>query len=660
MTGVRVPRTCTPVSGQRGSDRREAGSPARAEASRPLSAHRADSAYVLLGDPGAGKSTAFRCEYEALGDERAHLTTARDFRTLAPRTGWRDKTLFIDGLDEVRAGSPDARTPFDAIRARLDALGRPRFRLSCRAADWLGANDRRHLESVSPDNRVTVLVLDPLTSDDALRILDGGDGPSDAASFIESARDRGLDAMLANPQSLVMLAAAVGTGGEWPTSRTETFKRACRSMAEETNEEHAIAFEDWHVPPDVLVDAAGRLCAGLLLADCDGYALRQVASDVRYPLLDGCVAEPEGSPESAVGGASTRPGGTRRLLRRALGTRLFTSPHEERYSPVHRHVAEFLAARYVAWLIEAGLPARRVLALIAGGDGTIVTALRGFSGWLAALCGCSRVRRELIDRDPVGVALYGDAAGFSPDDKRRLLQAVHRDASRLVPSSSGVRSFVTSDLEPALRQILGDPDRGREQQSFVYFVLRSAAGPLPGVSELLLEVVRDDGRYPDVRATALQAFIRTVPGGQDREPALVVLLDEVRRGIVPDPDGELRQTLLSHLYPDSLPASRVLDYLTEGPGRTSFWHSLPERATDTDVAVLLDHLARRLDAPDPAAAGAGREVTDPALAGLNTLDLLARGLEAHGDALDAGRPLGLARRGLGFPAVRRKPGVARR
>ena len=295
MTGARVPRTCTPVSGQRGSDRRKAGAPARAEASRPLSAHRDDSAYVLLGDPGAGKSTAFRCEYEALGGERAHLIAARDFPTLAPaaRREWRDKTLFIDGLDEVRAGSPDARTPFDAIRARLDVLGRPRFRLSCRAADWLGSNDRRHLEAVSPGNRVTVLALDPLTSDDALRILDGRDGPSDAAAFIESARDRGLDAMLANPQSLVMLADAVGAGGEWPTSRTETFERACRSMAEEMNEEHAIAFEDWHVRPDVLVNAAGRLCAGLLLADCDGYALRRPASDARYPLLDCCVAEPE-------------------------------------------------------------------------------------------------------------------------------------------------------------------------------------------------------------------------------------------------------------------------------------------------------------------------------------------------------------------------------
>ena len=302
-------------------------------------------------------------------------------------------------------------------------------------------------------------------------------------------------------------------------------------------------------------------------------------------------------------------------------------------------MAEFLAARHVARLIEAGLPSRRVLALIAGGDGTVVTALRGFSGWLAALCGCSRLRRELIDRDPVGVALYGDARGLPTDDKRRLLETVHRDVPSLVdfPSSSGSRSFVTSGLEPALREILTDPDRGREQQSFVHFVLRAAAAPLPGVSEPLLDVVRDDGRYPAVRAAALAAFIRTAPGGRDGEAALVVLLDEVHRGIVSDPDGELRQTLLLHLFPDSVPASRVLDYLTEGGDRKRFWYFLPERATDADVAVLLDRLADRRGTREPAAPGADADAMDPHRTGLNTIELLARGLEAGGDALDARR-----------------------
>ena len=131
---------------------------------QPLEAFRSAAAYVLLGDPGSGKTTVFQTECGALG-ENACLITARNFLTLDMNSHpeWRGKTLFIDGLDEIRAGAPDARTPFDEIRRRLDELDRPRFRLSCREADWLGDNDRRHLASVSQDSQVTVLRLNPLT-----------------------------------------------------------------------------------------------------------------------------------------------------------------------------------------------------------------------------------------------------------------------------------------------------------------------------------------------------------------------------------------------------------------------------------------------------------------------------------------------------------------
>ena len=645
-----VPRTCTPVPDEGPPEHGNAGAPAREERSRRLEDFRDVSAYVLLGDPGAGKSTAFRCECAALGNERAHLITARDFLTLDPgarpetldlaeRPEWRDKTLFIDGLDEIRAGAFDARTPFDAIRARLHRLERPRFRLACRTADWLGANHRKHLKSVSPDGDITVLNLDRLTSDDVSWILRGRDGVADAEAFIASARHRGLDALLANPQSLGMLAEVVGQGHEWPESRTETFERACRLMAEETNEEHDIAGADYHVPPNDLVDAAGRLCAGLLIADRDGYARRRPGSNAQYPVLDRCVEESAGSTGLAAAARHTGPDGSARLFRRALATRLFASPDAGRFSPVHRHVAEFLAARHVARLVEDGLPVRRVLALITGSDGAVVTALRGFSGWLAALCRHSDVRQELIDRDPVGVAVYGDAAGLPTADKRRLLHAVYREASRLVefPSPSGAGSFVTTDLEPVLREILAEPSRGREQQKFVFFVLSAAAAPLPDMSDLLLDVVREDGWYPDVRAAALEAFVRTASGGHDTAPALVALLDEVHQGIVPDPDGELRQTLLSHLFPDSVPASRVLDYLADGGDRRRFWYSLPEEVTDAEVAVLLDCLADRQGASGPAATGPSRDVMDPSRTGLNTMDLLVRGLDAHGEALDVER-----------------------
>ena len=102
-----VPRTCIAIP----DDDNGLETPPRA---RPLATYRDTSAYVLLGDPGAGKTTAFEAEREALGDD-ACFVTARDFVTLDPgrHPEWRGKTLFVDGLDEVRAGRSDARGPLE-------------------------------------------------------------------------------------------------------------------------------------------------------------------------------------------------------------------------------------------------------------------------------------------------------------------------------------------------------------------------------------------------------------------------------------------------------------------------------------------------------------------------------------------------------------------
>ena len=87
-----VPRTCTEISAGNEDQHRE-------KESRLLESFRDAPTYVLLGDPGAGKTTAFEAECAALR-ENACLITARDFLTFNPqsRPEWRDKTLFIDGL----------------------------------------------------------------------------------------------------------------------------------------------------------------------------------------------------------------------------------------------------------------------------------------------------------------------------------------------------------------------------------------------------------------------------------------------------------------------------------------------------------------------------------------------------------------------------------
>ena len=197
-----VSRTCTEIPPPDAAQSRQ-------PESRSLDGFRSAPAYVLLGDPGAGKTTAFEVESEAMDD--ALCIPARKFRKLSVESHpeWREKTLFIDGLDEVRAGTDDVRTPFDEIWSKLDELGKPRFRLSCREADWLGANDRDNLASVTPDGAVTVLRLDPLTHEDILSILDAQPEVDDAQKFVAKAQDRGVDGLLTNPQSLELLVQAV-------------------------------------------------------------------------------------------------------------------------------------------------------------------------------------------------------------------------------------------------------------------------------------------------------------------------------------------------------------------------------------------------------------------------------------------------------------------
>ena len=611
---MRVPRTCTEISagdGERAQRMRRVG-----PALWRISGRRRPTCWWAI--PAPARRRRLRTECAALGDQ-ACLVTARDFLTFKPQDHpeWGGKILFIDGLDEVRAGSSDVRTPFDQVRAKLDALGKPPFRLSCREADWLGENDRKHLESVSPDSQVKVLRLDPLTDADIASILEARGDIPDAGGFVEEARRRGVEGLLENPQTLEMLAVAVAGGAGWPKSRMETFEKACRQMVREHNEEHQAAQEAGSPPAaGQLLDAAGRLCALHLISGSVGYKLRGEPEE-DYPALDQC--DPD-HPEA---------------LHSALFTKLFKgAASSNRSTPVHRRVAEFLGGRYLAGVIQDGLPARRVIALMTGEDGVVVTELRGLSAWLAAHS--PDARADLIERDPIGVGLYGDIGEFSNEEKRALLGSLKREGERLGSlwqSAAAFGALAAPEMEADLREVLRDSDRTRDHQAFTDFVLRFLAEgtPLPDLGVLLIAIVRDDKWWPRVNTSALNAFIHNCPDGQDKADELRSLLADTRAGRVSDPDNELLGLLLYELYPRHLSPSQVMAIYSETSFREShsgmysrfFWSGLLEKSSDDQVAELLDILNER------------PEGTRKKRRGLQSLSvsLLARGLQAHGDQL---------------------------
>ena len=501
------------------------------------------------------------------------------------------------------------------------------------------------MAAVAPHGSLTVLRLDPLTDSDVGTILGAHPRVDDSGGFIREARERGVDGFLTNPQSLNMLADVVAGAGNWPASRLELFEQACRRMAREHNDEHDAAAPTSNGAPvpaggsllaDVL-EAAGRLCAIQLVAGTAGYALIRSEESRDFPAFDRCEEEWSSIPASDRGGASRSA-----LLRAALRTKLFRASSNGRFEPAHRHIAEFLAARYLARLIRGresvcAPPAKRVLALMAGGDGIVVTQLRGLSAWLAAQ---SRdARRDLIERDPIGVGLYGDVNGFSTREKRGLLEALERHASRLFPApwtAAALSPFVATTMEATFREILTG-GRLRDRQSFALFVLHilTHGSGLPSLCATLLGIVRDDTLRPSVNAEALRAYVYNCSNRRDRTNELKKLLADVHGGQLPDPNDELLGILLTELYPDELSPSELWEYLSIPHNQVylgeyrRFCRTLAERGSDSQVAESLDVLAVRPQIVNAMAQSSF----------LRTLpsDLLARGLEAQGERIETRR-----------------------
>ena len=557
------------------------------EDSLTLEELRESDAYVLLGPPGSGKTTLF----ETVETKRAgcHYVTARNFLTLGEKPEWRepDATLFIDGLDEKRAGSQDGRTPLDDIRAKLDSLGRPRFRLSCREADWFGSNDRTHLETVSRNGRLRVLRLDPLSDEGIRTLLNRRPDVDDADAFVDEARERGIDYLLTNPQNLNMVADAV-SGGTWPRTRMQTFELACEKLVQEFNSDHRLANRDGPATPELLA-AAERLFAIQLLTGHAGYVTDSGGSDAEYL------------------GLASIPGDDPATLRIALNTRLFESPMEDgrrtegRSSPVHRQVAEFLAARYLARRIDDGLPVGRVLALMTGEDGGIVSELRGLSAWLAAHS--IEARRELIERDPEGVAAYGDAGVFTLAEKRRLLECLcplnpSLDASRFT-------SLVTPDMVPVLRDLLGDSRRDGEHRNWCCFCFACSRTRRRSRSleRCFWRLASNQDHSPNSRLWAAICLARVRAKQPERFGNVVRrLLSNLREGRIRDERKSMLGRVLQLLYPTFIGPEEVFDYRDEnherdryigdrlGPYEIFWQHDLATEARPQDVAIVLDKL----------------------------------------------------------------------
>lgn len=544
------------------------------EAPQPLAAFRGAAAYVLLADPGAGKTTSFREEARAAG---GCLVTARDFVSLdlCRHPEWGRVPLFVDALDEVRAGRGDSRRPFDLVCERLDTLQPPAFRLSCNEADWSGDRDRSRLARVAAAGEVTALRLEPLSPEQIEARLAAAPEPSNLPD--------GLLALLGNPLNLNLLLRAVRRTGEWPRNRAALFEGACESLVTEPDGEHRIP-EGRRVSVPAVLDAAGLVSAVLLLADEPGTRLPGRASADGASVFD-LVGDRAASATVA-----------------ALGSQLFSANEIGRVSPAHPQITAFLAARYLTKRIESAeetLSIERALALLAPDRGAPPSPLRGLSAWLAALCPAARPR--LIRMDPEAVLRYGDAAALSAEEIVLLLARLgrtheHGDG----PGPPGrARAPIAPEVEHSLVARLGGPSRtGRHTPDLEFVLPGMAMAGLFSESALVAAAEAASIESPGIRTrrAALDYLIAADRAGKTGAGRLRRLLEATTAGEAADPDQELRGTLLRALYPGRIAPNDLWKYfeaprlLVSGRGRR-FWESVGSDCPESDLPAHLDTLA---------------------------------------------------------------------
>jgi hypothetical protein len=548
----------------------------------PVSGFAAVAGWVLLADPGAGKTDVFKTLSEAEG---GHYIAVRDFLDLALPTGWQPP-LFIDGLDEVTAGTASGQTVLGQIRSKLHQMGTPQFRLSCREADWRGSVDSQALAGLVGlvgEADFHELHLEPLVRSQTAELTAHWQHSDidNAEQFIRDAEDRDLEGLLNNPQTLRMLVKATATG--WPDSKAQTYEMACAQLVREQNDEHRAAQHNSPLSEATLLAAAGHVCAVMLLSASASIALKRLAQPAQGVVELTQMGSIDLSPYQAV-----------------LRTPLFKG--EGNFCPVHRTVGEYLGATYISARINAGLPASRILALMQGDDGGVLPELRGLQAWLAAV-GTSDLRRQLIDSDPLGLVLYGDVRNFSREEKLQVLGALHREAEQYPYfrsqnwASSPFGALATTDMQDDFRARLQSPDRGEPHLALVDCLLDALehGEAMPDLATDLEKIARDKTYRPSSRTTAL-GVLASFAQKSDDWSVLLRLLADVHTQAVEDLQDELLGTLLSHLHPGQVPHQEVWRYFRT-PKATNligayryFWNRLVSKTPLAELPTLLDAL----------------------------------------------------------------------
>lgn len=482
---------------------------------------------ILIGEPGMGKTAALSQEAR---NANSRKLSVRSLINSPAETKFSDKA-YLDALDEYRSdGSAADKANFLAIS--LSTKCPNGWILTCRSQDWRKDADLNAInEHYEQTDDIVVARLLALDKEEVIAIL-ASNGIESPEKFYDEGSRNNAGAFLQNPLSLTLLQKVVAAKGNWPERRYEIFEAATNQLCHENSEERR--FHPAKSASEIL-SAAEELCALLILTGSRAFWSSNAA--------------PLGASDTTEFLMTNETGLNRNLVGQTLDTPLFTGEGEV-FEPIHRSVAEFLAARFLAKKAVGALnttrvPLSRIMALICSTDQKSPTELRGVYAWLAAhleSLGKQDLAEILCAKDPLTVVAYGDAGAFSTKTREQLLLSLDRDDPFFRSHSEGdtaLNTLAGEDLAPSLKAILtGNAGPGHSLVT-VYDILTTGK-PVVSLRPLLRSIALDPKRPEWQRWRAFDAWMN---GEARPQTAMRSLFDD----LATEPPSNARENLRAYI-----------------------------------------------------------------------------------------------------------------
>ena len=438
---------------------------------------------VILGEPGMGKTSLM----EKLGDSSDwKFFRATTFLRQTVDSIHEGLQLIIDGLDEVAA--MEEGDPLHNILKKLVACGKPPFIISCRAAEWRGAAARIEIED-EYGHSPKLLHLVPLTRNQATLILSCEVSSQKTEESIETLCSSGLETFFQNPLNLEFVATTLKKLGNLPRTKADLLHDATKALCRETNE---IKFNTipTTLSDDEMLDVAGCLMATMLLAGEEGISKISTASGgLKLSEISDLTSVPK--PEVVL---------SSRLFRNFQNSSINTRDTEE-FFPVHRTVAEYLGARWLANEVDkkdnSNRVARRLLSLIST-EGGVPASLRGLHAWLLKFSP-EQLGPKVIAQDPYGVIRYGDGDDLSVNQASQIINglrqlAIYDPYFRYDRSGTlSTKGLVNIELVDEVRAIVRDPDEPLKLRNLMLDAMKGeelAAMLRPELQKIMMDTTR--------------------------------------------------------------------------------------------------------------------------------------------------------------------------